>query len=128
MPPPPPPPCGLTVSVVVRETVPLRAVIVTAVAVVTVDVMMVNALLDDPAGTVTLPGTVATAGLLLVRVTVAAVLTDPVIVTVPAPDPPPVTALGLTETELSVCPGFSTRRWRVDVAASRTARCRPRPP
>ena len=90
-----------------RETPPLLAVIVTAVAEATVDVMMVNALLDDPTGTVTLPGTVATAGLLLVRVTVAAVLTDPVIVTVPEPDAPPVTALGLTETELSVCPGFS---------------------
>jgi len=97
---------GLTVRVVVRETLEFLAVIVTGVADATADVVAVNVPLDDPPGMVIDAGTVAAAVLELVSVTTrppdgAA----PVSVTVPVEVAPPVTELGLTETADSVAPG-----------------------
>jgi len=86
---------GLTVRVAVRETPPAEAVIVTLVALETARVETVKVALVVPAGTVTVLGTVATLGLLLLRFT-----TNPpdgagaVRVTVPVLLLPPTTLVG----------------------------------
>ena len=75
---------------------------VTGVATLTARVVTVNVALVVPAATVTLAGTVAAAVLLLASVTTAppagAALLN---VTVPVAEAPPVTAVGLRDTELS---------------------------
>jgi hypothetical protein len=86
---------GLTVRVAVRETPPAEAVIVTLVALETAFVLTVKFALVAPAGTVTVLGTAATLGLLLLRFT-----TKPpdgagaVSVTVPVLPLPPTTLVG----------------------------------
>ena len=86
---------GLTVRVAVREMPPADAVIVTLVALETARVETVKVALVVPAGTVTVLGTVATLGLLLLRFT-----TNPpdgagaVRVTVPVLLLPPTTLVG----------------------------------
>ena len=88
---------GLTVRVAVRETPPAEAVIVTLVALETARVETVKVALVVPAGTVTVLGTVATLGLLLLRFT-----TNPpdgagaVRVTVPVLLLPPTTLVGFS--------------------------------
>ena len=73
--------------------------IVTGVDAVTALVVMVNVALVAPAATVTLAGSVATAGLLLDNVTTAPPVGAALVsVTVPCEDPPPVTLVGLTLT------------------------------
>jgi len=86
---------GLTVRFAVRETPPAEAVIVTLVALETAFVLTVKFALVAPAGTVTVLGTAATLGLLLLRFT-----TKPpdgagaVRVTVPVLLLPPTTLVG----------------------------------
>jgi hypothetical protein len=88
---------GLTVRVAVRETPPADAVIVTLVVLETARVETVKVALVVPAGTVTVLGTVATLGLLLLRFT-----TNPpdgagaVRVTVPVLLLPPTTLVGFS--------------------------------
>ena len=60
---------GLTVRVAVRETPPAEAVIVTLVALETAFVLTVKFAPVAPAGTITVLGTAATLGLLLLRFT-----------------------------------------------------------
>src|SRR2546425_660375 len=88
---------GFTVSVVVRTTPASLAVMVTLVAAVTLVEVAVNPVLVAPAARVTLAGTPATAGALLVSVatspTEGAALVS---VTVPAELVPPVTLAGFT--------------------------------
>lgn len=84
-------------------TAPDTAVIVTGVEVVTVLVVVVKVALVEPAGTVTLAGTLAAEVLELVRVT--ATPPDgaaPVSETVPVDGLPPVTLVGLSDTADSV--------------------------
>jgi len=73
------------------------AVIVTAVDAPTTDVVTVNGALDEPAGTVTLAGTLETAALLVDSATVADPAGAPVSVTVPCAGLPPMTLCGLIE-------------------------------
>jgi hypothetical protein len=61
---------------------------------------MTNVAVFDPAGICTLEGTVA-AALLSLNVTVTISAATPLSVTVPVDGLPPVTILGLTETELN---------------------------
>jgi hypothetical protein len=86
---------GVTVSEAVRVPLP-DAVIVTWVDAATALVVTGKVALVDPAGTVILAGTVATAGLLLERETTAPPLgAGPLSVTVPVEGFPPVTLVGL---------------------------------
>ena len=90
---------GITVSVVVWIAPPEDAEIVTGVEAATALVVAVNVVLLAPAGTVTLPGTVA-AGLLLDSVTGAPPAgAGPFSVTVPVELLPPVTVVGFTPSE-----------------------------
>lgn len=87
---------GVTVSDVERDTPPAVAEIVTELVWVTDVVVTVNVVLVEPAGTVTLAGTDATAPLLLARPTLCP--PDGALdasVTVPVDDSPPVTLSGL---------------------------------
>src|SRR5262245_54233435 len=73
---------------------------VTVVAVLTEAVVTVKVALVAPTGTVTLPGTVATAGLLLESVTTAPpVGAAAVRVVVPVEEVGPTTLVGVTDTE-----------------------------
>ena len=82
---------------VAERDVPLREAIITAVVVACTCVVLMLKLLDcEPAGTVTLDGTVA-AGLLLVMVTVVAAGAIAVSVTVPVDEFPPVTVVGFKD-------------------------------
>ena len=86
-------------SVVVWVAPPEDAEIVTGVEAATALVVAVNVVLLAPAGTVTLPGTVA-AGLLLDSVTGAPPAgAGPFSVTVPVELLPPVTVVGFTPSE-----------------------------
>ena len=90
---------GLTVSTAVRETAPKAPVIVSAVEAVTIFVVMVKFALVAPATTVTLAGTVATAVLALLRLTMAPPVGAPAVsVTVPCDELPPTTEVGATLT------------------------------
>jgi hypothetical protein len=76
---------------------------VTAVDVATALVLTVNVALVAPAATVTLEGTLAAAVLLLESVTCAPPAgADPLSVTVPVEEFPPVTLVGFSESEESV--------------------------
>ncbi len=101
---------GKTVSEVVVVTPPKPAEIVTGVDVVTALVVTVNVALVDPAGTMTLAGTVAAEVLLLDSVTAAPPDgAAPLRVTVPCDVPPPTTLLGLNVSPLATTtPGPST--------------------
>jgi hypothetical protein len=78
-------------------------VIVTEVVELTLKVVTVNVAVLDPDGTVTVAGVLATAVLLLLRVTVAPPLgAGPDSVTVPVEEFPPVTEVGLSETDDNV--------------------------
>ena len=86
----------LMVKVAERD-VPLSEAAITALVVACTCVVLMLKLLDcEPAGTVTLVGTVA-AGLLLVMVTVVAAWAIAVSVTVPVEELPPVTAVGFND-------------------------------
>jgi len=90
---------GTTVNVAVRVVVPLLAVIVTGVDVVTTLVPIANVAVVEPCATVTLAGRVATAVLLLESDTAnPPAAAAAVSVTVPCDPLPPTTADGLTET------------------------------
>jgi hypothetical protein len=70
---------------------------------VTAKVVTVNVALVAPAGMVTLAGTVATAGLLLVSETTAPpVRAGPLSMTLPVEGDPPLTLVGFSVSELSV--------------------------
>src|SRR2546422_431178 len=91
--------CGFTVRVAGRVTPLYTAEMVTGVDAATVLVVTVNVGLVAPAGTVTLPGTVA-AVLLLDRVTDAPPAgARPFSVTGPVEVPPPVTVVGFSASE-----------------------------
>jgi hypothetical protein len=91
---------GETVNVAVRVTPPWEAEIVTAVDVETAWVVIVNVATVDPAGTVTLAGTLAMAELLLESATTAPPDgAAPLNVTVPWEELPPVTLVGLTPSD-----------------------------
>jgi hypothetical protein len=89
---------ALTVNRAVLVTVPYDAVMVDVVDAVTAFVVIVNLAVVAPARTVTLPGTVAAAVLLLVRVTTMPLVgATPLSVTVPVEPVPPITVAGLSE-------------------------------
>ena len=91
-----PPAAGLMVKVAERD-VPLSEAVITALVVACTCVVLMLKLLDcEPAGTVTLVGTVA-AGLLLAIVTVVAAWATAVSVTVPVEELPPVTVVGFND-------------------------------
>jgi hypothetical protein len=98
-------PAGVMVSVACRELDPAVAVITADEVVVTVCVLTVNDALVEPAGTVTLDGTVAAEALLLSETAVppagAAVLS----VTVPWDVPPPCTLAGFSVNDETVMGG-----------------------
>ena len=82
---------------VAERDVPLSEAVITALVVACTCVVLMLKLLDcEPAGTVTLVGTVA-AGLLLVIVTVVAAWAIAVSVTVAFEELPPVTAVGFND-------------------------------
>src|SRR5438132_8356826 len=104
---------GLTVSTAVRETAPRAPVIVSAVEAVTIFVVMVKFALVAPATTVTLAGTVATAVLALLRLTMAPPVGAPAVsVTVPCDELPPTTEARATLTvdKLATGGGAGTAR------------------
>lgn len=89
---------GVTVNVAVRATPPALAVMVTGVDVLTVAVVTGNMALLAPCATVTLPGTVAAAVLLLASVIAKPPLgAGAVSVTVPCDALPPATVDGFAE-------------------------------
>ena len=91
---------GITVSVVVWIAPPEDAEIVTGVEAATALVLIANVVLVAPAGTVTLPGTVAAAVLSLDSVTCAPPAgAGPSSVAVPVELLPPVTVVGFTPSE-----------------------------
>ena len=80
--------------------------------------MTVKVIAVLPAGTVTLPGTVAAAVLLLERVTATPPPgATPVRVTVPVEEPPPSTLVGFSATEDTATAGVTVRMapWVVPV-------------
>ena len=90
---------GLTVSTAVGEAPPKVPEIVAVVAAVTAVVVMEKFALVAPAATVTLAGTVATAVLALLRLTMAPPGGAPAVsVTVPCDELPPTTEVGATLT------------------------------
>src|SRR5262249_1345482 len=98
---------GLPVSPAVRDTPPKVPVTVSAVEAVTVVVVMGKVALVVPAATVTLAGTVATAGLELLRLTRAPPLGAPLVnVTVPWEVLPPTTDDGFTLTAERLAAGL----------------------
>jgi hypothetical protein len=91
---------GVTVSVVDLLTPLYVAVIVTAVLVVTADVVAANVALVDPAAIITLVGTLATAVLLLESATTAPPIGAAAVnVAVPVEPFPPTTLEGLAATD-----------------------------
>ena len=90
------PAAGLIVKVLERDVAPSKAVITAPVVACTCVVLMLKLLDCEPAGTVTVAGTVA-AGLLLVIVTVVAAGAIAVNVTVPFEELPPVTVVGFKD-------------------------------
>lgn len=97
---------GATVNVAVLVTPPALAAIVTGVDAATVAVVIRNVALLAPCATVTLPGTAAAPVLLLVSVTAMPPAgADAVSVTVPCDPFPPVTPVGLTDSDESDAAG-----------------------
>ena len=91
---------GATVSAAPRVTPPKDAEIVTAVAAATGLVVTVKVALVAPAGTVTLPGARAIAGVVLESVTCAPPAgAGPLSATVPVEGFPPITLVGLSVSE-----------------------------
>jgi hypothetical protein len=91
-----PPAAGLIVKVAERD-VPLSEAVITALVVAGTCVVLMLKVLDcEPAGTVTLAGTMA-AALLLVIATVVAAWAIAVSVTVPVEELPPVTVVGFND-------------------------------
>lgn len=91
---------GVTVSEADLVTPPYVPEMLTVVDAATAFVLTINVALVAPAATVTLDGTVATLELLLESVTTAPPEgAAPLSVTVPVEEFPPVTFVGLTETE-----------------------------
>ena len=88
----------MTVNDAVRVTLLQAAEIVDVAAVVTDVVVTVKVALDEPAGTVTLAGTLVAAELSLSDTTAPPLGAAPLKVTVPVDELPPVTLDGLTET------------------------------
>jgi hypothetical protein len=88
----------VTVSVVVRVTPALVAVIVTGVEAATDAVATVKAAVAVPAATATLPGVVAAEWLLVSVTAVPPVGAAELSVTVPCAELPPTTLVGFTET------------------------------
>ncbi len=91
-----PPAAGLMVKVAPRDAPLSEAVIIALVTACTCVVLILKLLDCEPAGTVTLAGTVA-AGLLLVIVIVVAAGAIAVNVTVPVEELPPVTVVGFND-------------------------------
>jgi len=85
----------LTVRIAAFVTPPAFAVILTLVTEVTVRVVTVAVAEVEPAGTVTLAGTVATLLFELASVTITPTAAGPVRVSFAVEGPPPGTALGL---------------------------------
>ncbi len=103
---------GLTVNVAVCFAVPVVAVIVGVCAVATASVVTVKVVDVEPAGTVTVAGTVAADVKLDESVTTSPpVGATPLMVTVPVDGVPPVTVVGFRLSALTV--GASTVRWQV---------------
>jgi len=88
---------ALTVNRAVLVTVPSVAEMVDVVVAVRKFVAMANVAVVAPAGTVTLPGTVAAAVLLLAREMVVSTAARPPRVTVPVEATPPTTVVGLND-------------------------------
>jgi hypothetical protein len=88
----------LTVSAAVRVALLQAAEIVDVVAALTEVVVTVKFALDEPAGTVTLAGTLVAVELSLSDTTAPPLGAAPLKVTVPVDELPPVTLDGLTET------------------------------
>ncbi len=103
----------MTVSVAVFVTVPATAVIVAVVAALTELVVTVNVVVDAPAATVTLAGTVADALLLERLTTIPPVGAGEPNVIVPVAFVPPFTAVGFTATADNTPAGTD-----IDLAAS----------
>jgi hypothetical protein len=104
---------GTTVSVALCVVPERAAEIVTSVAAAGLKVVTVKVAVVAPTGTVTLAGTVATAVLLLERVTTVAGVdgAGPLSVTVPVDGAVPATVAGLSWTEI----GASGCTWRAAV-------------
>jgi len=91
---------GVTVRVAVRVVLPCVAVIATDVEVATELVAIAKLTLVAPDATVTLPGTDATVGFALERLTTTGLLPAALVrVTVPVAPLPPTTVVGLAATE-----------------------------
>jgi hypothetical protein len=90
----------LMVSIAVLVTIPAVAVIVADVAALTAAVVTVNVAVDAPAATVTVAGTFASTLSLVNVTTIPPVGAGDPSVTVPVAFVPPLTAVGLTETEV----------------------------
>jgi hypothetical protein len=103
----------LIVTVAVLVTIPAVAVIVADVAAFTAAVVTVNVVVDAPAATVTLAGTVADALLLERLTTIPPVGAGEPSVIVPVAFVPPLTAVGFTETAVRTPAGTD-----IDLATS----------
>jgi len=95
---------GFTVNVAVRDTPPIKAVIVAEVEAVTEDVVTVNVRLVAPADTVTLAGTVTALELSDSDTTAPPAGAAALNVTVPVEELPPATLVGLSDIVESVAP------------------------
>jgi hypothetical protein len=99
---------AFTVNRAVLVTVPSEAEMVDVVDLVRKFVAMVNVAVLAPAGTVTLPGTVAAAVLLLARAMVVSTAVCALRVIVPVEASPPTTVVGLSD-KVDSAGGFTVR-------------------
>jgi hypothetical protein len=98
---------GLTVRLAVLVTPAPETEIVTTVCVLTELVEMLKPPVVEPAGIITLPGTDATAGLLLATCKIWSVDAGDATVTVAKEPPLPVVAVGLRVSDAGGCCGVS---------------------